>query len=303
MKFLISMLSAISFSFHVNAVTREAPNPITTTSVTPSPTPSGTPVSLYEASLDAANSSSNSTGTVLATAATAGGIAAAVCGHMNPTCAAWALTAATFGGAIANSFTGAHNQSQDALNGVSTDHPTTTPPPDNTTTTTNTNTPNTYVQRYNNSIEQLRRQGVLVDPNKGTVTMPDGKTYSTSALNSPAAMQAAGLNPADLGKIQNQLKDKVEKELAAHKAADGSSDGVNGNFGGSHAATAAGSGLDLPTVPRVRADASDREPASIQGLSVNYDGSPIGVSQSDLFQAIHNRVKAVDNREGFLTSP
>jgi len=149
-------------------------------------------------------------------------------------------------------------------------------------------------------LAKLKRLPVKIDLQKGTFTK-DGKTYSPNDFSSPAAMAAAGMSPADFGKIKDEIK-KIEK-AALGKAADASENtdlisGSKKSNSGSGAADASGYGFQAPTnsAPLIARDPA----AQVAGLAKNYNGEQIGVAADSLFGIIDRRYDLHKNKGSFI---
>lgn len=158
-----------------------------------------------------------------------------------------------------------------------------------------------------NVIKQAEGKGWKVDLKKGLITDPKGKTFSTAMVNSADSMRAAGVSEANIKAYQNEMNKIPALAAEKAKAADGAGDLYGDSAVGGGGAKTAGSadggnpyaGLDLPTGPKL---GIDRDPAQVAGMSKDFNGNPIGVSQDSLFKMIDRRYE-LHNKNGSFLSP
>jgi hypothetical protein len=181
-----------------------------------------------------------------------------------------------------------------------------------TTTTTVPTTPNyTNDPDWKNAIatiDKLKKDGWKVDLNKGTVTSPDGKKYSTSALNSADSMQAAGLGSSAIKAFENAMAKVPALAAEKMKAADSAASMFDDNVGGGGAKPAAASDGGLTPYGSLAAGTAsgqklgiDRDPAQVAGMSKDFNGNPIGVPQDSVFKMIDRRYELHQKNGSFLS--
>lgn len=150
--------------------------------------------------------------------------------------------------------------------------------------------------------QQLSRlPGVKTDLRAGKFSV-NGKSYSTGDFQSDASMAAAGMSPSDIAAAKNMMK-KVQadvKAAAALRGLDGSDSfgdgialgGARGNVGPGYNDLGAGA---------AGAATAAREKVDVSGLKKDFNGTPIGVAQANLFTLVHNRYEVVAARNDVLT--
>jgi hypothetical protein len=138
-----------------------------------------------------------------------------------------------------------------------------------------------------NVLNKMNDNGVSIDPENGTITTPRG-TFTSYQLKTAEGLAAAGVTAQDLEEA-NKVAKEVQKDLQKQLAAGGM--GEEGGGGGSR-----GGGLtdDLDSEDDMKKylAAMMRKPASkesLAGLSVNYNGEPVGIAQGNLFETISLR--------------
>lgn len=130
------------------------------------------------------------------------------------------------------------------------------------------------------------KAGYKTDANGNTV-LPNGKSITGDM--DKAALMTAGVSSADADKYLKGLKDlkaQVDEKLKTAQLASGAGGGGPGSIQG-----AVGSGGGDPSAESVQvASGDDRDPASWNGYYKKFGDSVIGVSQSDIFGLVENRV-------------
>lgn len=152
-----------------------------------------------------------------------------------------------------------------------------------------------------NSIDDLARQGYVLDTTKGIVTVK-GKTYKLEDYASPAAMAAAGMSASEIQGFQSAVTQVAKEADAKVKAADAVAGYEDGGSGGSTSAAAAadesyGGGLAAKQKYSV-----NRDPSNVAGLSKMLNGEPIGVANDGLFSMITRRY-GVEQKKGAFIGP
>lgn len=147
-----------------------------------------------------------------------------------------------------------------------------------------------FTDNINKNLEELASKGVVVDPNKGTVTTTDGETFPTSAFSSPGAMAAAGMSDSAVKAAENALS-KLNADEGMHASVgamgiDGGGGGYSGSSGG--ASEYQGSSLAdyFSNLNKGKGKDKDR---LIAGKSLTYGNDPIGVKVDDIFMMVHRR--------------
>jgi hypothetical protein len=154
-------------------------------------------------------------------------------------------------------------------------------------------------------VAKLTKDGWKIDVNKGMITPPKGKPFSTAVVSSAAAMRAAGASEAVIKAYQDGMA-KIPAIAAAKSADSGSSvladDGVVGGAPAAAPTSAVSEGqADFASLNvRSKTDPMNRDPAQVAGLATNYNGSPIGVSADSLFMMIDRRYQHHQRNGSFI---
>lgn len=153
------------------------------------------------------------------------------------------------------------------------------------------------------SINTLATQGIMVDRRTGKITLPNGKSISSSTLGSGSAMSAAGIDPAEFKSMMDNMQKDASKKLAA-KGIDNTSDMFGdalggGGGGGSSAASADAMGAGGSGFAQKNAGI-DRDPAQVSGMTVKYNGESIGVGPDNLFKMVHRRYNLHETKGNFI---
>lgn len=149
--------------------------------------------------------------------------------------------------------------------------------------------------------------GNTADLTTGKITTSDGSSYSAADFSSPSSMAAAGFSPdqiatamATADKVNAKIADKIK--LGALTSANGSADAGGG--GGVKSADTADGEEKPTTAPGLpKNSTSPRQPASVAGLTTNYNGNPIGVSQDDIFKMMSRRYQVKEKQNEFIGGP
>ena len=177
------------------------------------------------------------------------------------------------------------------------------------------------VAEIQDGAQQLQDSGVVVNSN-GTVTTPNGETYSSSDFSSAEDMIAKGMSPGAAAKAAKQISD-IKNEAAKKAgvnlddlAGDGNAGalaGVGGAIGGAGSAvgdnafgTGGGGGGDT-VIEEVeyrggKKGKNNRLPASQAALlSKDFNGDPIGIGMGDLFLRVKLKYKQKIKQKAFFT--
>lgn len=150
------------------------------------------------------------------------------------------------------------------------------------------------------------KQPFKVNPD-GSVTTPDGKTYSAKDFASEEAMRAAGLSAGDAKTLAGLLKGSplaaasadLEKMNADAKLKESSLNagfGSNGSGSSSDSRTLGSDGLNKLGN---KDDGKNRKPATA-GLVKNFNGESIGVAGEDIFVMMNRRYKLKVSQDSFI---
>jgi len=145
------------------------------------------------------------------------------------------------------------------------------------------------VEKLNKSKDKT---GVDINLTKGTVTTKDGKVIDIGSA-SAEDLATLGTDMGQIGALVQEAYQEAQKKLgtAGVDKLDGDViDGDNGNV-----STTAGFGIDyvegngLGSPEAMNAKKIDRDPAKVAGLTKNFNGNPIGVSEENIFTLINRR--------------
>lgn len=152
------------------------------------------------------------------------------------------------------------------------------------------------------TLRPLVAKGFNIDYKAGTVTTPDGKTFSGATVSSPSALAALGVSSKDALKFTD-LSKKLEKDGLA-KAAEGMlGDSVEGS--GARKASAGGDSYPMGAMPGLPGGETglgiNRDPAQVAGLKTSLNGEPIGVAADSIFGIVDRRYELHQAKGSFLT--
>jgi len=146
------------------------------------------------------------------------------------------------------------------------------------------------------AIDKAKKAGYDVNLQTGIITDPKGKKFSTSLLNSPSALQAAGISASSMKAYDNAMTKAAALAAEKTKSADATSDMFEDSSGGGGAKPASSSDGGLTPYGSLGGGSEDgqklgvdRDPAQVEGLSVNHNGTPVGVQEDQLFKMIKRR--------------
>lgn len=209
-----------------------------------------------------------------------------------PICASSLLGAAAAGMA---------GQQMDSAQGLSntqvTDVNPTAPVPGGNSPTPIENTPE-YQGAVKNMKTAAKSIGATVNKDGTQVTMADGEVLDPTKPSEhnnykPTAAEQGMINSA-LAKAKADMEGKGADGAASIAAeGEGGEDGGGGSSSGTRTALAdeglgAGSG------------ATGRRPASVAGMSKDFNGTKIGVAQDSLFEMLHRRYQVHNNNNSFI---
>lgn len=144
--------------------------------------------------------------------------------------------------------------------------------------------------------DDLSKQGYSLDVKNKTVTVPDGKTISSSKLgqNIKDAGPSLGLNNEQAAEWEGKKKaiiKKYDKKRAASLLASkgGSANSFSGSKGsGSGSSYSGGRGRRV-----IKSVVVNRKLSSVAGLTRSLsNGDPVGVAADDLFKMVHRKYQA-----------
>ncbi len=152
--------------------------------------------------------------------------------------------------------------------------------------------------------KDLAAKGWKINEKTGTVTSPEGKTYSGDMMSSQQALNNSGLSNLDFNKVNNEMKKMKEQGEALAKGADAAGDSFADTPAG-------GSGSVNPVVVANPMDAGahafapnglglNRNPAQVAGMSKSFNGESIGVAKDSLFDMIDRRYELLKKDDKFL---
>ena len=162
----------------------------------------------------------------------------------------------------------------------------------------------------------LKEQGLKWDPNKKSITLPNGKSYSAEDTNNPEFRKYASSGQAQA--LQNQMKG-LEGQIAKAMGDEGGSGDLGsglegeegdaalggGGFAGYGGGGAGAGGALMAANGRGPGSAggaggSDNKGSKVAGMSVKMGKSKVGVSQDNIFEMIHRRYQAKRKKRQFI---
>ncbi len=162
------------------------------------------------------------------------------------------------------------------------------------------------------TLDKLKKDGIF-DPKTGIVKIGD-KTYKTSDFSSPEAMAAAGFPKGMIdgalaanAEAEKKALAKLEKvKIGAATGENGYAEGGGGGGGGAGGGStgdsvAGGSTYGATGNGAGKSAASNRDPAAFQGMSKDFNGEPIGVSEDSIFNMMNRRYKVKQSQDSFFS--
>ncbi len=143
----------------------------------------------------------------------------------------------------------------------------------------------------------LAKKGVKMDLKKGTVTMPDGKSYTAEQFSSAQGMKSTGFSKDQIKQFSDNMKNASQAALKTTDVQDGVMGG--GPSGKALAMVLPQWNLDLPAEEKEKL-AIDRDPAQVAGMSKMYNGEPIGVAQDSIFKMMNRRINLKGQQANFI---
>jgi hypothetical protein len=173
----------------------------------------------------------------------------------------------------------------------------------NTTTTDVTQTPEYKETERNLQAAASKIPGMSVNMRTGTLKFPNGKEIKASDLGNKQAMAAAGMSGDEIAGFEAAFKQAMKEgeKKAKSKGIDanqGNEGEIAGGAGGSSRAMT--SSNDNPGYGGMAANAVNRDPAQVAGLSKNFNGEPIGVASENLFTLINRRYDHKAQHDTFI---
>lgn len=227
----------------------------------------------------------------LAGAAFSAGMAMKTCTTKppQPSCPAW-IIGALASAAVAAAMGAAKKKSNQTVTDVSSSLP--------VDSKVEAQTESRLVETNRQIEETASKVGIKANTKTASIRLPDGRTLNAADLGNKQALAAAGFSPAEIASFQDATQKALkEGQKVAAK-------GLDSNGGGAGEALAVGSGAGLKTTeattPETAAGGARRDPAQTQGLSKDYNGSPIGVASENLFTLINRRYDHVANQNSLF---
>jgi hypothetical protein len=150
------------------------------------------------------------------------------------------------------------------------------------------------------TLAQMEKSGVKLDPKTGKISLPNGKTINASDAGSTGAMASAGMSPSDISSLKSKVA-AIEKDALAKTKLVVPTFGEEGpgGGGGQNTQTAA---VDTSSYGGGgnRALASLNTKASTQGLSKTYKGEPIGIANDSIFNMMARRYQLKGRQDSFF---
>ena len=166
--------------------------------------------------------------------------------------------------------------------------------------------------------EMVAGGGGEIDPNTGTITLPNGRKFSPSDIDKPEFQKHLN-SPAmaqfnkDMAGLEGQIASAMgEDDLLEDNSLNGGSDssdnmmaGGGGGFSGYAGAGRGGRGSahgagGMGRNPTSASDKDSKEGSNIAGMSVKRGKDRIGVSQDNIFHMIHRRYQSKRKKQHFI---
>lgn len=153
------------------------------------------------------------------------------------------------------------------------------------------------LQRKVNALkEQFKRKGIEIRPD-GSVVTPKG-IATPAMLGSGKSLADAGLldaaGAAEYDKIMTEHQNKMKVINGAAIATGGG----GGGYGGKRGVASYG---EAPAFdPSAYGEKETPKAAMTSGLSKTFGNDPVGIATDDLFQMVHRRYRALDDRQTFV---
>lgn len=158
----------------------------------------------------------------------------------------------------------------------------------------------------------LKDHGLKWDPNKKSVTLPNGKSYTADDADNPEFRKYAASGPALAlqkqikgleGQINKALGDSVDDALASGLDEEGETSLGGGGFAGYSGGATGGTGAmmvaSLGRKPGSAGGGANTD-SKVAGMSVKMGKNRVGVSQDNIFEMIHRRYQAKRKKQQFI---
>ena len=166
-----------------------------------------------------------------------------------------------------------------------------------------------YIKQAEAGLASLKAAG-LVNSSATKITTPDGTTYNTSDMSSPASMAAAGIPQAAIDAAQATSDKIAQKALekvkigALTKVAGYDESGGGSRSPGSDSSSGSGGPGAYPGYAGAAGGPKsllDKDPSKlVSGMSKNYNGEPIGVAADSIFLMMTRRYKVKESQDSFF---
>lgn len=166
-----------------------------------------------------------------------------------------------------------------------------------------TPTPIENTPEYQNAVKNMKTAaksiGATVNKDGTQITTADGEVLDPTKDNKYSNYKPTA---SEQGMISSALS-KAKEDMAA-KGADGAAsvaaEGEGGEDGGSGSSSTRTALADESAGGGAGAAANGRKPASVAGMSKDFNGDKIGVAQDSLFEMLHRRYQVHNNNNSFI---
>lgn len=144
--------------------------------------------------------------------------------------------------------------------------------------------------------QKFKDAGYVVSPDGSSMSLPDGRTVSTSAL---AGGKVPGYEMTDEAKaMANKVAEEAMKAASgAHISAVGT---VDGGGGSAQPLAANDSGAGKFDMAKYLKSLKNRDPSSVSGLSKKLGDDNIGIKSDNIFEMVSRQYKRKQSQSAFL---
>lgn len=153
--------------------------------------------------------------------------------------------------------------------------------------------------------KDLNKKGVDVkfDSAKNKFVLPNGKTLGPDDVSSAASMSTAGLSKSDIDSVMSQVAsaekqaaDKIKTVVPSFGYEEGGGGGGGAYGGGGKSAQE----VTYQYAGNPRDPTSVDSKGAVSGLTKDYNGAPIGISNDSIFRMMTRRYQLKERQESFF---
>jgi hypothetical protein len=152
---------------------------------------------------------------------------------------------------------------------------------------------NPHINEAQRNLDKSKNKtGLDINLTNGTIKTKDGKVIDIGSA-SAEDIAALGTDMGQVGALVHEAYQEAEKKLGSVGLDKLDGDVIDGNNGSAN--TNAGIGIDviegkgIGSGDGMSSKKIDRDPAKVAGLTKNFNGDPIGVSEENIFTLINRR--------------